>query len=153
MNKRKEYLIEWRKNNKEYVEQYYQQNKEKFKLRSKINYKDNRKARRLNRIEYYNKNKDKWIKYSIKRIQQPYYKKQKKITMRRYYKKNYLKFKVRNIARYHKFRRPYCLIHLLESEYVIARDFHHTDYEINLGFSVCHKHHELADNWLKGLSK
>ncbi len=58
------------------------------------------------------------------------------------------KWKARKYARDHKFRRHYCLLHLLEGKQISSIHFHHTDYEFNLGFSVCMEHHTIADNWV-----
>ena len=65
----------------------------------------------------------------------------------KYYKKDRDKHRRRDYANYYNFRRLYCLLDLLEGKEVIATNFHHTDYEANLGFSVCQQHHTIADKW------
>jgi len=52
-------------------------------------------------------------------------------------------------AQRRKIRREFCLICLLENKKTIAEDFHHTDYEADLGFSVCRKHHKVVDKWIQ----
>ena len=70
---------------------------------------------------------------------------------RKYAKKDRLKYplqhKARQYAYNNTFKRPFCLLHLLEDQFIEAIHFHHTDYEINLGFSVCMEHHKIADTW------
>ncbi len=94
--------------------------------------------------------------YKDKKINEAYHKrksaewyinnKQKKLdyNIEQYHKG---KGKARKKAQHYNFRRPYCLLHLLEGEEISAINFHHTDYIFNTGFSVCRKHHKIVDKW------
>ena len=68
------------------------------------------------------------------------------VAQQKHHKKYPEKYKARNYAFAHKQRRPYCLFHLLEGEYIKAIEFHHTDYEGRMGFSVCDDCHTNVHN-------
>jgi len=57
------------------------------------------------------------------------------------------RIKAYNYANSHKQKKPFCLLHILTGQYIASVDFHHTDYEANLGFSVCKEHHMIVDKW------
>ena len=68
---KKEYMKEWRKNNKEkikeknkeYKKEYYEANKDKIKEKTKYYYENNREQGKTYRKEYYEANKDKIKEY------------------------------------------------------------------------------------------
>ena len=147
----KEYNKKYRESNKnkikQYRIQYKKENKEKSKEYQRKYYKNNPEKYRRYFVKYYNKNKT-IIK---ERIAKWNAKNKDKINV--YHKKGYEKNKIKCFARTyagrHQQRRPHCLLHLLEDKEIPAINFHHTDYEANLGFSVCQEHHTIVDLWLK----
>ena len=68
---------------------------------------------------------------------------------KKYRQNNPIKEKARYYSKHNNFRRENCLLHLLKGQNILATCFHHTDYKLNLGFSVCNDCHIMADNWLK----
>jgi len=72
--------------------------------------------------------------------------------IRKWGKKNPEKRKARNHANYNNFRKDYCLLHLLQGNKIQSIAFHHTDYESNMGFSVCRTHHKIVDKWIQKIA-
>ena len=135
----------------EYCRNYYrehiEQEKEKYRrYRLRNREKINRRKR-----EYW-KNNNKYSEY-----QREWIKNHPEIVKERYKKYGYYyriqrtpeKIKARDYARHYNFRNKYCLLCLLENKNILSKHFHHTNYEANLGFSVCLEHHHIADKWLK----
>ena len=89
-------------------------------------------------MEKLEKQNKEWAKNNLEKISE---------YAKRTYKKHKTKHLARDYAHRKKQRRPYCLLHLLENQYIPAIHFHHTDYEANLGFLVCRKHHTKVDKW------
>jgi len=150
MKNRKQYMREWKIKNKEKVsadnKTYYKNNKEYFQEYLK-GYRILNFSRDKGRYELFRKkNRTKYNKYSANwRINN-------KDRWNEYIKKDKLKYPIKHKARIysynHNFKRPFCLLHKLEGQEEPSIHFHHTDYEANLGFSVCMEHHKIADNWV-----
>ena len=119
---------------KEYMKRYIQINKEELRIKKRVWKEKNRKRTNDWNRKDYKKNKQSYCNRSRK-----WFIKDNKLYPE--------KRTARNYANNHNFRRLYCLLHLLENEYIKADDFHHTDYEANLGFSVCGEHHIIVDKW------
>ncbi len=136
MFNKKEYMKEYRKRNlestKKYNKRYYKDNIEMFKRVGKEYNKTHKEYFR----DYYRE----WSEGNRDKI---------KVYFKKTYYANLQKHYCRSYARHYKFRRPFCLLHILEGKEVPSIHFHHTDYEFNLGFSVCREHHNIADRWVE----
>ncbi len=130
-----------------YKKKYPERIKEQVKksvLKNKQHYIEKAKEyRQNNRIKILKKNR-KWRENNPEKVRLIRQRGDKKYNMN-----NSIKEKARWHAQYRGFRGKWCLLDLLEGKYVQAMAFHHTDYEANLGFSACSKHHYIADSWLK----
>lgn len=130
-----------------YQTAYYYANLEKRRLQNKQNQRKNYPKNReliLERVKrYVSKNIE-----QVKKYQKEYRlgnREKRKILDKR----DIVKYKARYLAKSRGFRRPFCLLCSLKGTEKSSKDFHHTDYESNLGYSVCKKHHLIANKWLK----
>lgn len=137
-------MVDW--NNKDEVREYkrqhhknyYPKNRERILASSKM-FRETHKEYDLERKRIYrNENKKQIAKYKQE------YRHTCSLELKN-------RIRARQYANNHKLKRLWCLLCLLEGYNTKAVAFHHTDYNNNLGFSVCKKHHTLADKWIKGV--
>ena len=147
---------------KGYRERYYQENKEQIKGRSKKRYLEHKEEclktnknwmdKHPEKVKGYKKNwrknnsektielRKEWVRKNLERMKE---------LRKKYYHSVPWKFHARARAYKGKFRRTHCLLCLLESKQTKSDAFHHTDYQNDLGFSVCRPHHQIVDGWVK----
>lgn len=134
-NKLKEYSKKYRLKNKSIIkkkqEEYYKKHIDKNRLKNKIWASKNKSKIPLYRIKY----KDKISKYNKKYLKENY---NKIITQRINNPEYQVKSFARHYARNHKQRSLFCETCGIEENL----EFHHTNYELNQGITLCRKCHK-----------